>query len=24
VIKNKMAEDSSFEYEIANICNEFS
>ncbi|MBQ8420570.1 MAG: chromosomal replication initiator protein DnaA [Clostridia bacterium] len=24
VIKNKMAEDSSFEYEITNICNEFS
>ena len=24
VIKSKMAEDSSFEYEITNICNEFS
>ncbi len=24
VIKNKMADDSSFEYEITNICNEFS
>ena len=24
VIKNRMAEDSSFEYEITNICNEFS